>query len=159
MLDPPVAADVGEQVLRRGVVRGQAGDVQDGLAAGVPLAFFLVRGVALDEDGLGGPFATALALTASALAILAGAAGQWPAVLAAGCAVPLLYAAGILAVTGTAARKLPRRSLAWLPITLITMHLCWGTGFVTSPRSLVPTSEPSLSPRAAARQSVGPPVR
>ena len=105
------------------------------------------------------PPATALALTASALAILAGAAGQWPAVLAAGCAVPLLYAAGILAVTGTVARKLPRRSLAWLPITLITMHLCWGTGFLTSPRSLVPTGEPSLSPRPAARQSVGPSIR
>ena len=53
VLDAPVAADVGEQVLRRGVFRGQAGDVEDGLAARVPLAFLLVRGVALDEDGPG----------------------------------------------------------------------------------------------------------
>jgi len=53
VLDAPVAADVGEQVLRCGFFRGQAGDVEDGLAARVPLAFLLVRGVALDEDGPG----------------------------------------------------------------------------------------------------------
>jgi len=52
VLDPPVTADVGKEVFRRGLVRGQAGDVEDGLGPGQPLAFLLVRGVALDEDGL-----------------------------------------------------------------------------------------------------------
>ena len=51
VLHPPVAADVGEQVVRGCVFRGQAGDVEDGLAAGAPLAFLLEGGVALDEDG------------------------------------------------------------------------------------------------------------
>ena len=52
VLDPPVTADVGKEVFGRGLVRGQAGDVEDGLGPGQPLAFLLVRGVALDEDGL-----------------------------------------------------------------------------------------------------------
>ena len=51
VLNPPVAADVGEEVFRRGLFCGQAGDVEDGLGAGVPLAFLLVCGVALDQDG------------------------------------------------------------------------------------------------------------
>src|SRR5271157_3010857 len=52
VLDAPVAADVGEQVFRRGLVFGEAGEVEDGLGPGVPLAFLLVRGVPLDEEGL-----------------------------------------------------------------------------------------------------------
>ena len=52
-INAPVPADVGEEVVRRGLLRGQAGDVEDGLGAGVPLSFLLVRGVALDQDGLG----------------------------------------------------------------------------------------------------------
>jgi hypothetical protein len=51
VLNAPVPADVGEEVFRRGLFCGQAGDVEDGLGAGVPLAFLLVRGVALDQDG------------------------------------------------------------------------------------------------------------
>src|SRR5260370_37909560 len=49
---PPVTADVREQVFRRGLVRAQAGDVEDGPGPGVPLAFLLVRGVPLGEQGL-----------------------------------------------------------------------------------------------------------
>src|SRR5260370_29548184 len=49
VLDPPVAADVGEQVLRGGVVRGEAGEVEDGLGAAVPLPFLLVRDIPLDQ--------------------------------------------------------------------------------------------------------------
>jgi len=71
-------------------------------------------------------------------ALAAGAAGWWPAALAAGFGVPLAYLAGVLAVTATAARKLRGRALAWLPVALATMHICWGTGFLTSPRHLVP---------------------
>ena len=52
VLHPPVAPDVGEQVFRRGVVRAQAGEVEDGLGPGVPPAFLLVRDVPLDEQGL-----------------------------------------------------------------------------------------------------------
>jgi succinoglycan biosynthesis protein ExoA len=56
----------------------------------------------------------------------------------AGFAAPALYAAGVLVVSGRAARQLPPRVVARLPLVLATMHLSWGAGFLTSPRSLVP---------------------
>jgi len=40
-------------------------------------------------------------------------------------------------VTARAARQLRPGVAAWLPIVLATMHLCWGTGFLTSPRRLI----------------------
>ncbi len=70
--------------------------------------------------------------------LAAGAGGGWPAILTAGFAVPVLYGAGVLAVTARAARDLPFRSTASLPLVLVTMHMCWGAGFLTSPRRLVP---------------------
>jgi succinoglycan biosynthesis protein ExoA len=69
-----------------------------------------------------------------------GAAGGWPALLTAGFAAPLLYAAGVLAVAAVAARQVGPRIAARLPVVLATMHVCWGLGFLTSPRSLVPGS-------------------
>src|SRR5260370_744481 len=48
----PVPADVGEQVFRGGVCGGEAGEVENGLGPGPPLAFLLVRDVPLDEQGL-----------------------------------------------------------------------------------------------------------
>ena len=55
-----------------------------------------------------------------------------------GFAVPAAYLAGILGVTGVAARRLPGPVLARLPAALATMHVCWGAGFLTSPRRLLP---------------------
>jgi succinoglycan biosynthesis protein ExoA len=55
-----------------------------------------------------------------------------------GFLVPAAYLAGILAVTATAARTLAGPALARLPVALVTMHLAWGLGFLTSPRSLIP---------------------
>src|SRR6266536_6430323 len=53
MLNLPVAADEGEQVLGGGLAGGQAGDVEDGLAvAHLPVAVLLDGDVPLDEDGL-----------------------------------------------------------------------------------------------------------
>jgi|HubBroStandDraft_1064217.scaffolds.fasta_scaffold10187_2 succinoglycan biosynthesis protein ExoA len=71
-----------------------------------------------------------------ALAAGAGAGGWWPWLLVAGFAAPLLYLFGLLAVTATAARALNGRALASLPVVLATMHICWGVGFLTSPRRL-----------------------
>lgn len=79
--------------------------------------------------------------TAVGLAGLAGLAGgaavSWPAILT-GFAMPVLYGAGVLAVTARAARDLPFQATARLPVVLVTMHMCWGAGFLTSPRRLVP---------------------
>ncbi len=55
----------------------------------------------------------------------------------------LLLPGGYLAVvavgTAVAGRGLPAPALVRLPVALMTMHLSWGWGFVTSPASLVPT--------------------
>jgi GT2 family glycosyltransferase len=78
---------------------------------------------------------------AGIIALAAGAGGLAPVLLtAAGFAVPALYLAGVFAVSATAARQLTWRALACLPVALVTMHVCWGVGFLTSPASLVPAS-------------------
>ncbi len=85
-----------------------------------------------------------LAVLAIAAGIIIGLAGlaaggslRW---LAVGFVIPAGYLAGVLAVTLTAARTLRRQVLARLPGALVTMHVCWGIGFLTSPRSLMPAS-------------------
>jgi succinoglycan biosynthesis protein ExoA len=72
------------------------------------------------------------------IAMASGATGDWPALLTAGFAAPVLYGAGVLAASVRAARELPGRVAARLPLVLATMHMCWGSGFLTSPRKLVP---------------------
>lgn len=79
-----------------------------------------------------------LAGLAGLCGLAAGAGGAWPELLAIGFAPPLGYAAGILAAAAYAARRLPFRVAAKVPLALVTMHMCWGSGFLTSPRSLVP---------------------
>jgi hypothetical protein len=73
--------------------------------------------------------------------VVAGAGDVWLALLIAGFAVPAVYLLGVLTVSATAARgsgALRGRPLAWLPVALVTMHMCWGLGFLSSPRHLVP---------------------
>jgi succinoglycan biosynthesis protein ExoA len=76
---------------------------------------------------------------AAGLAGLVGlAAGAPPAVrwLAAGFVIPVTYLAGIAAVGGWLTRGLPSAARARVPLVLGVMHMCWGTGFLTSPRKL-----------------------
>jgi len=93
------------------------------------------------------PPATVAAVTAGTLAglaglagVAAGATGSWPSLLTIGFVIPAGYLAGIAAVSARAARQLSWRTAARLPMTLITMHMCWGTGFLTSPRRLLPAA-------------------
>ena len=82
----------------------------------------------------------AAGLLAGLLGLAGGVLGPWPALawLTLGFLAPAAYLAGILAVAATAARALPVPALAWLPVALVTMHMAWGFGFLTSPRSLIP---------------------
>ncbi|WP_051940392.1 glycosyltransferase family 2 protein [Phaeacidiphilus oryzae] len=74
-----------------------------------------------------------------------------PPAAVAGCAVGLVagavlhplflvlpggYAAAVLLGSLREGRGLPARARAWLPVALATMHMSWGWGFLTSPRSL-----------------------
>jgi succinoglycan biosynthesis protein ExoA len=92
------------------------------------------------------PIATALmaAGTAAGVAGLAGvatrAAGSWPIALSGCLTVPALYCAGVLAVSARASRDLPFPAVIRLPLVMATMHMCWGAGYLTSPRSLVPVT-------------------
>jgi hypothetical protein len=56
--------------------------------------------------------------------------------LAAGLVIPLTYLAGITAVSAVLSRGVPAGVRARLPLVLGVMHMCWGTGFLTSPRKL-----------------------
>ncbi len=62
----------------------------------------------------------------------------WPVLAIAGFAVPAMYLAGVLGVTASALRLLRLPVATRLPLALATMHVCWGIGFLTSPRSLMP---------------------
>ncbi|GAA0982435.1 succinoglycan biosynthesis glycosyltransferase ExoA [Acrocarpospora macrocephala] len=55
----------------------------------------------------------------------------WPAVL-----IPALYLVAILAGALLTGRGLPGAALVRLPLVYATMHLSWGTGFLTSPPRL-----------------------
>jgi GT2 family glycosyltransferase len=95
------------------------------------------------------PPTAVLALAAGLLAGLAGlaalaggmgGAGAWLRWLTVGFAIPAAYLSGIAGVTSAAARDLPFLALARLPVALVTMHVAWGVGFLTSPRGLMPPS-------------------
>ncbi|WP_405685323.1 glycosyltransferase family 2 protein [Streptomyces sp. NBC_01387] len=50
--------------------------------------------------------------------------------------VPAAYAAAIVAGSVPTGKGLSLKARAQIPVALATMHMCWGFGFLTSPRSL-----------------------
>lgn len=70
----------------------------------------------------------------------------WPGLL-----IPGGYLAAILAGSAVTGRNLPPAALVRLPLVYATMHLSWGTGFLTSPRSLS-KRQPGRRQRVKARQ-------
>jgi succinoglycan biosynthesis protein ExoA len=79
------------------------------------------------------PPTAVLVLTMSiVLAVLGAVTGRLPMTLI-GLVAPATYLLGVLAVSVHAATRRPRldvRSALALPITLITMHMAWGAGFL-----------------------------
>ncbi|MFJ3903420.1 glycosyltransferase family 2 protein [Streptomyces sp. NPDC090025] len=53
-----------------------------------------------------------------------------------GLVVPAGYLAAIVAGSVPAGKGLPLKARVRIPVALATMHLCWGFGFLTSPRAL-----------------------
>jgi hypothetical protein len=53
-----------------------------------------------------------------------------------GFVIPAVYAAGIAAVAVVLAREVPPPVRARVPVVLAAMHMCWGAGFLCSPRRL-----------------------
>ncbi|QVQ51158.1 glycosyltransferase [Spiractinospora alimapuensis] len=88
-----------------------------------------------------------LAPPAALVAIVAGAVGGFlfpPAWL-----VPGAYLAGILAASVPLGRGEGLRARLFIPVTLATMHLTWGAGFLTSPPSLGRDSRTAAASRPA----------
>jgi len=79
------------------------------------------------------------AATLCALGLVAGIAGiavgeTW--LIVAGFAIPVIYLVGITAVAALLSRGVPGSIRLRLPLVVGTMHMCWGAGFLTSPRGL-----------------------
>ncbi len=87
-------------------------------------------------------------------AIVAGApAGvRW---LAAGLVLPVTYLAGITAVGTVLARRMPAGVRIRVPLVLGVMHMCWGTGFLTSPRTLHRSGEADTRVRSEQKKAEG----
>ncbi|MEV5407946.1 glycosyltransferase family 2 protein [Thermopolyspora sp. NPDC052614] len=86
-----------------------------------------------------------LAPPAAVLGVLVGLLAApffWPALI-----LPVGYLALILAGSALTGSGMPLKARLWLPVAYITMHMSWGTGFITSP--------PGLSKAAAARLGPG----
>ena len=94
---------------------------------------------------------------AAGVAGLAGIAAGAPGVgwLAAGFAIPLTYLAGITAVGTMLARRLPAGVRIRVPLVLGVMHMCWGTGFLTSPRKLHRSGEADTRVRSEQKKAEG----
>jgi succinoglycan biosynthesis protein ExoA len=90
---------------------------------------------------LAAPAATALNAAGivagiTGIAGIAGEAAVSVRYLALGFVIPLAYLAGVTAVAAVLARRVPLAVRARVPLVLATMHMCWGAGFLSSPRRL-----------------------
>jgi succinoglycan biosynthesis protein ExoA len=87
---------------------------------------------------LAAPMATAL----NVLGLLCGIEGLIPVfpvsfgIAGLGFVIPAVYLGGVTAVAAVFARDQPLNVRARLPLALAAMHMCWGAGFLTSPRRL-----------------------
>jgi len=95
---------------------------------------------------------------AAGLAGLAGIAAGAPAGiqwLAAGLVIPLTYLAGITAAGAALSRGVPAAVRARVPLVLGTMHMCWGTGFLTSPGTLHRSRKADTRVRSGQKKAEG----
>ncbi len=95
---------------------------------------------------------------AAGVAGLAGIAAGAPAGvrwLVAGFVIPVTYLAGITAVGTALARRVPAGVRIRVPLVLGVMHMCWGTGFLTSPRRLHRVAEADTRVRSADKKAEG----
>jgi hypothetical protein len=99
----------------------------------------------------------ALGLAAGLAGLAAIATGGPAAVswLAAGFAIPVTYLAGVTAVGAGLARAVPAKVRARVPLVLGVMHMCWGTGFLTSPRTLHRGGKPDTRVRSGEKTAEG----
>ncbi len=126
---------------RRVVARQHAGTINLRYLAPPAAVSVIAAGTAIGVAGLAG------------LAAGAPAALDW---LALGLVIPATYLAGIIAVAVAFGRGLALSARTRVPLALATMHLCWGAGFLTSPRTLLRGQNGSTRARSAAPEPAAP---
>jgi succinoglycan biosynthesis protein ExoA len=95
---------------------------------------------------------------AAGVAGLAGIAAGGPAGvrwLTAGLVIPLTYLSGIAAAAAVLSRGVPAGVRARLPVVLCVIHMCWATGFLTSPRRLHRGRDADTRVRSAQKKAEG----
>ncbi len=102
-----------------------------------------------------GLIAFGLAAGAAGLAAIAAGAPAGVGWLAAGLVIPVTYLAGITVVGTVLARRLPAGVRIRVPLVLGVMHICWGTGFLTSPRKLHRSGEADTRVRSEQKKAEG----
>ena len=105
-----------------------------------------------------GLVALGLAAGVAGLAGIAALGGGTPAGvrwLAAGFVIPVTYLAGITAVGTVLARRVPAGVRIRVPLVLGVMHMCWGTGFLTSPRKLHRSGKADTRVRSEEKKAEG----
>ena len=75
--------------------------------------------------------------------------------LAAGFVIPVTYLAGIIAAGTVLARRVPAGVRIRVPLVLGVMHMCWGTGFLTSPGRLHRSAEADTRVRPEEKKAEG----
>jgi succinoglycan biosynthesis protein ExoA len=99
----------------------------------------------------------ALGLVAG-LAGLAGTAAGAPAGLrwlAVGFVIPVTYLVGVTAVGAVLSRGVPASVRIRVPLVLGVMHMCWGTGFLVSPRKLHRSGKADTRVRSGEKKAEG----
>jgi succinoglycan biosynthesis protein ExoA len=102
-----------------------------------------------------GLVALGLAAGVAGLAGIAAGAPLGVRWLAAGFVIPVGYLAGITAVGTVLARSVPVGVRIRVPLVLGVMHMCWGTGFLTSPRQLHRSGEADTRVRSEDKKAEG----
>jgi GT2 family glycosyltransferase len=97
------------------------------------------------------PLALVGVVGGSALALAGAVTGR--RALTAGLVLPAGYATVVAAGTVLAGRGIPTSAALRLPLVLPTMHLAWGWGFLTSPRSIVPGGRAVPDPEEETRET------
>jgi succinoglycan biosynthesis protein ExoA len=102
-----------------------------------------------------GLVALSLAAGVAGLAGIAAGAPTGVRWLAAGFVIPVTYLAGITAVGTVLARRVPAGVRIRVPLVLGVMHMCWGAGFLTSPRKLHRSGKADTRVRSEEKKAEG----
>jgi succinoglycan biosynthesis protein ExoA len=92
------------------------------------------------------PAAVSLVIAGLVLGVIGIAALPW---LMLGFLIPVAYLLGVLVVGFGLARDVPGEVRLRLPLVLATMHMCWGSGFLTSPKRLARATRAGMASRRA----------